>query len=39
MDSLAQTRADFDGHYGVYPALQRVELVVKKQCNRILKEF
>jgi serine/threonine-protein kinase HipA len=39
MASLAQTRTDFDEHYGPYPALQRVELVVKKQCARTLKEF
>ncbi len=39
MASLAQTRADFDERYGPYPALQRVELVVRKQCARTLKEF
>ena len=37
LDNLAQARADFDKLYGDYPALQRVEYVVKKQCTRALK--
>ena len=38
LNSLAQVRSDFDEIYGDYPALQRVEYVVTKQCIRALNE-
>ncbi len=36
LDNLEQVRTDFDRLYGTNPALQRVEYVVTKQCNRAL---
>jgi len=38
LSGLEQARAEFDKLYGAYPALQRVEYVVTKQCTRVLNE-
>jgi serine/threonine-protein kinase HipA len=38
LDSLEQVRVDFENIYGDYPALQRIEQVVTKQCTRALNE-
>lgn len=34
-EALRPTREEFEAIYGPYPALQRVEAVVKKQCQRV----
>ncbi len=34
---LETTRLQFENENGVYPALQRVEKIVTKQCNKVLK--
>jgi serine/threonine-protein kinase HipA len=34
LDNLATTKTAFESHYGAYPALQRIEQVVAKQCRR-----
>ena len=39
LDNLVQARSEFNDLYRDYPALQRVEYVVRKQCSRTLKEF
>ena len=38
LDNLARVKADFENSYGGYPALQRIEQVVTKQCAHALKE-
>ncbi len=35
-DDLAPVRAEFEGQYGPWPALQRIESVVVSQCRRVL---
>ena len=35
LEDLASTRAFFENQFGEYPALQRIERVVTKQCKRI----
>jgi len=35
-DKLVAARAEFNSQYGSYPALQRVEQVVRKQCARAI---
>ncbi len=37
MGRLGQVREAFEADYGAYPALQRIEQVVTKQCQRITK--
>lgn len=34
LDNLAVVKTTFESQYGVYPALQRIEQVVTKQCRR-----
>ena len=34
LDNLAAAKAVFESQYGAYPALQRIEQVVTKQCRR-----
>jgi serine/threonine-protein kinase HipA len=34
LDSLAATKAVFESQYGAYPALQRIEKVVSRQCRQ-----
>ena len=34
LDNLAATKTAFESQYGEYPALQRIEQVVSKQCRR-----
>ena len=34
LDNLAATKTAFESQYGAYPALQRIEQVVTKQCRR-----
>ena len=36
LDRKAQVRVEFEGLYGDYPALQRVDQVVGRQCSRAL---
>lgn len=36
-DNIAQVKTDFEARYGEYPALQRIEQVVAKQCKRAAK--
>ena len=38
LDSLLQAKTKFETRYGEYAALQRVEHVIRRQCNRILDE-
>lgn len=38
LDCLIQVKANFEKQYGKYPALQRVENVIRKQCTRVLGE-
>ena len=39
LESLPVTLESFKNDYGEYPALQRVEQVVKSQCHRTLKDY
>jgi len=34
LDNLTATKTAFESQYGAYPALQRIEQVVTKQCRR-----
>lgn len=36
LDCLDKTRNEFESQFGAYPALQRVEQVVTKQCRRVI---
>lgn len=36
LENHLQVRSEFEGLYGAYPALQRIEQVVRKQCARAL---
>jgi len=33
LDNLAATKTSFESQYGTYPALQRIEQLVSKQCR------
>lgn len=35
LDNMLQVRMEFERVYGSYPALQRVESIIKKQCTRV----
>lgn len=37
--NLKSVRQQFEDKYGLYPALQRVESVVIKQCSKVLKQW
>lgn len=36
-DNVRKVRNMFDDEYGLYPATERVELVIKKRCQKLLK--
>ena len=36
LNNLALTKTNFESQYGAYPALQRIEQVVTKQCRRVM---
>lgn len=38
LKNLDRVRADFESLYGACPALQRVEKVIRKQCDQVLSE-
>ena len=37
LDRIGPARAQFEERYGNYPALQRIERVVKRQCRRVIR--
>ena len=37
LDRIGPARARFEARYGSYPALQRIERVVKRQCQRVIR--
>lgn len=39
LDSVAMIREQFEAQHGAYPALQRIQKVVTKQCQRTLKQL
>lgn len=39
LQGVSSEREIFEEHYGPYPALQRIERIVNKQCQRILREI
>ncbi len=36
LENLAETKAEFESQFGDYPALQRIEQIVTKQCRRAI---